>query len=63
LHEGDTSQDLYKYSLFKDKTLINKKPNSDFVLICKDFTCTPPITDLEEIKKILASNSSKERIK
>ncbi|HEU5120959.1 MAG TPA: thioredoxin domain-containing protein, partial [Candidatus Nitrosocosmicus sp.] len=63
LHEGNTSQDLYKYSLFKDKTLINKKPNSDFVLICKDFTCTAPITDLEEIKKILASNSSKERIK
>lgn len=57
LYEGNTSQDLYKFSLFKDKIQINKKPNSDFVLICKDFTCTPPITDLEEIKKILNSNS------
>jgi uncharacterized protein len=56
LHEGDTSQDLYKYSLFKDKTLLNRKPNGDFVLICKDFTCTPPISDIQEVKKILASN-------
>lgn len=56
LHEGDTSQDLYKYSLFKDKTLLNRKANGDFVLICKDFTCTPPITDIQEVKKILASN-------
>ena len=65
LYEGNASQDLDKYSLFKNKTMIKEKPSSDYVLICKDFTCTPPITDIREIEKILDSYSStsKERIK
>ncbi len=63
LNVEDTSQDLDKHSLFKNKTMIKEKPKSDFVLICKDFTCTPPITNIEEIKQILASDPSKERIK
>ncbi|MDQ2684376.1 MAG: thioredoxin domain-containing protein [Thermoproteota archaeon] len=63
LNIEDLSQDLDRYSLFKNKTLIKEKPKSDFVLICKDFTCTPPIISIEEIKEILASDTSKERIK
>ena len=50
LYEGNASQDLDKYSLFKNKTMIKEKPSSDYVLICKDFTCTPPITDIGEIE-------------
>ena len=66
LYEGNALQDLEKYSLFRNKTMIKDKPSGDFVLICKDFACTPPISDLLEIENILASHSSsssKERIK
>ena len=35
----------------------------EFVLICKDFTCTPPITEIESLKDILFGKLSKERIK
>ena len=61
---GDNlAETLDQYNLFKNKSLIKEKPDSDFAIICKDFTCSPPLTDLKKIKDILSSNSSKERIK
>jgi hypothetical protein len=63
LHEDNVSEMLDKYNLFKNKSLIKEKPASDFAIICKDFTCSPPITNVEKIMDILSSNSSKERIK
>jgi len=63
LHEGNLSETLDQYNLFKNNSLIKEKPASDFAIICKDFTCSPPLTDLKKIKDILSSNSSKERIK
>jgi hypothetical protein len=33
------------------------------VLICKDFACSPPLKDIEDVKDILFGKSSKERIK
>ena len=63
LHEDSLSEKLDQYNLFKNKTLIKEKPASDFAIICKDFTCSPPLTDLKKIMDILSSNTSKERIK
>ena len=63
LHEDSLSETLDQYNLFKNKSLIKEKSASDFAIICKDFTCSPPLTNLEKIKDILSSNSSKERIK
>ncbi|MBA3750368.1 MAG: hypothetical protein H0X03_05655, partial [Nitrosopumilus sp.] len=56
---------LEKYPLFQNKSLLVKNPNhlDDFVLICKDFTCTPPITDIKSLKDILLGKLSKEKIK
>jgi uncharacterized protein YyaL (SSP411 family) len=63
LHEDNLSETLDQYNLFKNKSLIKERPVNDFAIICKDFTCSPPLTDLKKIKDILSSNSSKERIK
>jgi len=56
---------LEKYALFQNKSLLNKNSahGDEFVLVCKDFTCTPPITDVENLKDILFGKLSKERIK
>src|SRR6476620_6018358 len=58
-------KNLEKYSLFQNKSLLNQNPiyGDEFVLVCKDFACTPPITDVECLKDILFGKSSKERIK
>ncbi len=58
-------KNLEKYSLFQNKSLLNQNltHGAEFVLICKDFACTPPITDVESLKDILFGKSSKERIK
>lgn len=53
---------LEEYALFQNKSLLDRK-DDEFVLICKDFTCSPPIKDIEGIKDILFSKLSKERIK
>jgi uncharacterized protein YyaL (SSP411 family) len=58
------ANELEKYSLFKDKTLICSKLEKDSVMICKDLACSPPLTDLKKIEEALSSaNTSKERIK
>ncbi|MEJ7642851.1 MAG: thioredoxin domain-containing protein [Candidatus Nitrosocosmicus sp.] len=56
---------LEKYPLFQNKSLLNEKPAhfDEFVLICKDFTCTPPITDVESLKDILFGKLLREKIK
>jgi uncharacterized protein len=58
-------KNLEKYSLFQNKSLLSQNPThgDEFVLVCKDFACTPPITDVEGLKDILFGKSSKERIK
>jgi uncharacterized protein YyaL (SSP411 family) len=58
-------ESLEKYSLFQNKSLINKNsPHvEEFVLICKDFTCSPPITNIDNLKGVLFDNLSKEKIK
>ncbi|MGN6561002.1 MAG: thioredoxin domain-containing protein [Candidatus Nitrosocosmicus sp.] len=53
---------LEEYALFQNKSLLDRN-NDEFVLMCKDFTCSPPIKDIEGIKDILFSKLSKERIK
>jgi uncharacterized protein len=53
---------LEEYALFQNKSLLDRN-DDEFVLICKDFTCSPPIKDIEGIKDILFSKLSKERIK
>lgn len=57
---------LEEYSLFQIKSLLDKNLplyDNEFVLICKDFACSPPIKDIESIKDILFGKLSKERIK
>ncbi len=56
---------LEKYPLFQNKSLLNNNSfhGDEFVLICKDFTCTPPIKDIESLNDILFGKLSKERIK
>ena len=63
VHEDSISEKLDNYNLFKNKSLIKEKPASDFAIICKEFTCSPPLTNVEKIRDVLSSNSSKERIK
>lgn len=63
VHEDSILEKLDNYNLFKNKSLIKEKPASDFAIICKEFTCSPPLTSVEKIRDILSSNSSKERIK
>ncbi|MGN6615382.1 MAG: thioredoxin domain-containing protein [Candidatus Nitrosocosmicus sp.] len=53
---------LEEYALFQNKSLLDRN-DDEFVLMCKDFTCSPPIKDIEGIKDILFSKLSKERIK
>ncbi|MGN6349884.1 MAG: thioredoxin domain-containing protein [Candidatus Nitrosocosmicus sp.] len=53
---------LEEYALFQNKSLLGRN-DDEFVLMCKDFTCSPPIKDIEGIKDILFSKLSKERIK
>ncbi|HEX5519467.1 MAG TPA: thioredoxin domain-containing protein [Candidatus Nitrosocosmicus sp.] len=53
---------LEEYALFQNKSSLDRN-DDEFVLICKDFTCSPPIKDIEGIKDILFSKLSKERIK
>jgi hypothetical protein len=56
---------LEKYPLFQSKSLLNEKSAhfDEFVLICKDFTCTPPITDIKSLKDILFGKLLREKIK
>lgn len=56
---------LEKYPLFQNQSLLNNNSShgDEFVLICKDFTCTPPIKDIESLNDILFGKLSKERIK
>ena len=58
-------ESLEKYSLFQNKSLINKNSpySEEFVLICKDFTCSPPITNIDDLKEVLFDKLSKEKIK
>ena len=66
IDENCDLKNLEKYALFQNKSLLNKNSaanDAEFVLVCKDFTCTPPITDIESLKDILFSKLSKERIK
>ena len=63
VNQNKDSLELEKYGLFKNKTSINLRPDEDYVLICKDFTCTPPITSLKKIEETLSATKSKERIK
>jgi uncharacterized protein YyaL (SSP411 family) len=53
---------LENYTLFQNKSSLDRN-DDEFVLICKDFTCSPPTKDIEGIKDILFSKLSKERIK
>ncbi len=63
--ENCNIKSLEKYTLFQNKSLPNNNSShsNEFVLICKDFACTPPITDIESLKDILFGKLSKERIK
>jgi uncharacterized protein YyaL (SSP411 family) len=58
-------ESLEKYSLFQNKSLINKNSpySEEFVLICKDFTCSPPIINIDDLKEVLFDKLSKEKIK
>ena len=58
-------QSLEKYSLFQNKSLINKNSPSteEFVLVCKDFACSPPIANIDDLKETLLGKLSKEKIK
>jgi len=58
-------ESLEKYSLFQNKSLINKNSpyDEEFVLVCKDFTCSPPITNIDNLKEVLFDKLSKEKIK
>ena len=58
-------QSLEKYSLFQNKSLINKNSPSteEFVLVCKDFACSPPIANIDNLKETLLGKLSKEKIK
>jgi uncharacterized protein YyaL (SSP411 family) len=55
-------ESLEEYPLFKNKSLLDKN-DDELVLICKDFACSPPLKDIEDVKDILFGKSSKERIK
>lgn len=63
VNKNKDTVELEKYDLFKNKTSNNLRTNEDYVMICKDFTCTPPITNLKKIEEILSATKSKERIK
>jgi uncharacterized protein YyaL (SSP411 family) len=70
IDENSDLKSLEKYLLFQNKSLLDKNSTlgddgigDEFVLICKDFTCTPPITEIESLKGILFGKLSKERIK
>ncbi len=66
IDENCDLKNLEKYALFQNKSLLNKNSaatGAEFVIVCKDFTCTPPITDIESLKDILFSKLTKERIK
>ncbi len=63
LNEKYDIKKLEKFSLFKNKSLIDAQITDEFVLICKNFACTPPITDIESLKDILIGKSSMEKIK
>ncbi len=65
LDENCDLNTLEKYPLFQNKSLLHEKSShfDEFVLICKDFTCTPPITDIESLKDILFGKLLKEKIK
>lgn len=54
---------LEKYSFFKDKPALNKEYSEEFALVCKDFVCSPPITDKNSLEDIIIGKSSKEKIK
>jgi uncharacterized protein YyaL (SSP411 family) len=58
-------ESLEKYSLFQNKSLINKNSpySEEFVLICKDFTCSSPIINIDDLKEVLFDKLSKEKIK
>ncbi len=65
IDENCDLETLEKYPLFQNKSLLNEKSahSDEFVLICKDFSCTPPITDIKSLKDILFGNLLKEKIK
>jgi uncharacterized protein YyaL (SSP411 family) len=58
-------ESLEKYPLFQNKSLINRNSpyGEEFVLLCKDFTCSPPITNIDNLKEVLFDKMSKEKIK
>jgi len=58
-------ESLEKYSLFQNKSLVTKNSpyGEEFVLVCKDFTCSPPITNIDDLKEVLFDKLSKEKIK
>ena len=58
-------QSLEKYPLFQNKSLTNKNSPSteEFVLVCKDFACSPPIANIDNLEETLLGKLSKEKIK
>jgi uncharacterized protein YyaL (SSP411 family) len=56
---------LEKYSLFQNKSLINKNSPAieEFVLVCREFTCSPPIANIDNLEEALLGKLSKEKIK
>ena len=58
-------KNMKKYLFFQNKDLLYKNSNLDdeFVLVCKDFTCSPSITDVGGLKDILFGKLPKERVK
>ena len=65
IDKNSNIKSLEKYSLFQNKSLINKNSPSveEFVLVCKEFTCSPPITNIGNLKEALFDKLSKEKIK
>lgn len=58
-------KNMEKYLFFQNKDLLYENSDliDEFVIVCKDFTCSSPITDIDSLKDILFGKLSKERIK
>lgn len=59
LDENSDFKQLDRYMLFQNKSELKNNNKDDFVLICKDFSCTPPLTNIDKIKDILFSKKVK----
>src|SRR6185437_210316 len=48
-------KNMQKYLFFQNKDLLYENSDliGEFVLVCKDFTCSSPITDIDSLKDIL----------